>query len=123
MTVDGASELPYWVELIRALAPGGALLVASVAALIAWRSHVRQKEANARQRLADRRAEFWRRMVWAIEQVADRNIFTANMGMATLTFLAKSDLARDEDLELLRVISELAIERVTQQDYDETDSD
>ena len=54
MTVDGASELPYWVELIRALAPGGALLVASV---------------------------------------ADRNIFTANMGMATLTFLAKSDLA------------------------------
>lgn len=60
-------------------------------------------------------------MVWAIEQVADRNIFTANMGMSVLTSLAESDLARDEDLELLLGISELAIERVTQQDYDETD--
>lgn len=116
-----ASALPLWAEMVRALTPAGAFIVASAAAFIAWRSHVRQKEADERQKLADRRAEFWRRMVWAIEQVADRNIFTANMGMTVLTSLAESDLARDEDMELLLGISELAIERVTQQDYDETD--
>ncbi|WP_248760586.1 hypothetical protein [Pseudarthrobacter sp. SSS035] len=49
---------------------------------------------------ADSRAEWWRRTQWALDRALDQDEGTKALGLATLNVLARSELARAEELEL-----------------------
>ena len=100
------SELPAWVEYVSALAPAGVAIIASVAAMIAWRSHVRQQRT-------DQRNVFWDRLVWALDQCSDRDadIYSVNMGMVVLTSLARDSLMTPEDIDMIEQVNEIVVDR------------
>ena len=57
-----------------------------------------------RQRaIADDRAEWWKRTQWALDSALDRDEDTKALGLAALEVLARSELARNEELELLDI--------------------
>ncbi|MHA7288497.1 hypothetical protein ACX80V_02450 [Arthrobacter sp. MDT3-24] len=49
---------------------------------------------------ADSRAEWWRRTQWALDRALDEDKGTSALGLATLNVLARSELARTEELKL-----------------------
>ena len=111
--MGGTADLPLWVEYVRALAPAGAFVVASVAALIAWRSHVRQKRT-------DRHAALWTSMVWAVDQVTEaQDIYQLRMGMSVLTHLADDPLTDARDDKLLSEVNQIVGQRILARDFDE----
>jgi hypothetical protein len=65
----------------------------------------READAQAlRQKTeADSRAEWWRRTQWALDRALDEDEGTKALGLATLEVLARSDLARTEELELFDI--------------------
>lgn len=50
-----------------------------------------------------RRAEWWRRTPWALDRALDPGEGTKALGLATLEVLARSGLARTEELELFDI--------------------
>lgn len=63
---------------------------------MAWRT-LRQKA------VADDRAEWWKRTQWALDRALDEEGDSKALGLAALDVLARSELARDEELELLDI--------------------
>ncbi len=63
---------------------------------MAWRT-LRQKA------IADDRAEWWKRTEWALERALNQDEDIKALGLAALDVLARSELARDEELELLDI--------------------
>ncbi|MEP7762798.1 hypothetical protein [Sanguibacter sp. 25GB23B1] len=88
------SSLPAWVEWVSSLAPFFTLLAALIAGSIAV--------ASLRQRTrADAKTEWWTRFAWASDLVLDSRPESQEIGVRTLTLLARSDLAHAEELELV----------------------
>lgn len=118
--MGSVSDLPAWVAYVSALAPAGVAIVASIAAIIAWRSRVRQKRT-------DQRNVFWDRLVWARDQCSDQDadIYSVNMGMVVLTSLAKDSLMTAEDIEMIEQVNDIVVDRFSgippEEDEESTD--
>jgi hypothetical protein len=96
-----------WWQIVAALGPLAVLAGAVLAAFIGWRT-LRQKAAADAQALtqrtrADDRAEWWKRTQWALDKALDADEDAKALGLASLAVLARSDLAREEELELLDI--------------------
>lgn len=103
--MGSAADLPLWAAFVAALAPAGALLVASIAALIAWRSHARQKRADRHQNL-------WTSLTWALDQLADpQDEYKVKLGMSVLTSLGRDPLIDKTDNRLLGEVNAIVAER------------
>lgn len=63
---------------------------------MAWRT-LRQKA------VADDRAEWWKRTQWALDRALGEDGDSKALGLAALDVLARSELARNEELELLDI--------------------
>jgi hypothetical protein len=85
-----------WWQIVAALAPVAVLIAAAVGAFMAWQT-LRQKA------IADDRAEWWKRTQWALDSALDEDEDTRALGLAALEVLASSELARNEELELLDI--------------------
>jgi hypothetical protein len=100
------------------LGPLAVLIAALLAFYINWRTlkqrtaadatALDQKRAADTQALlqkteADSRAEWWRRTQWALDRALDPDEGTKALGLATLEVLARSELARTEELELFDI--------------------
>ncbi len=88
-------EVPGTLQVISALGPVFALAAAVIAALIAYGT-LQQRRA------ADAKSEWWRRTQWALEQLLSGDPQRANVGTSMLNVLVASDLATEEELDLLR---------------------
>lgn len=102
------SELPTWLQVAIAAAPLGVLLVglgggivasfgtvvATVGAYVAYRSY-RQRQ------YADNRAEWWRRVQFAISASASERELEARIGDELLTLFALDETAAKEEQRLL----------------------
>ncbi|MEX5236013.1 hypothetical protein [Kocuria arenosa] len=105
-----AADLPLWAAFVAALAPAGALLVASIAAAIAWRSHVRQKRA-------DRHQELWMSLTWALDQLQDpKDSYRVQLGMTVLTSLGADPLINKTDNKLLDKVNKIVAARSAPED-------
>lgn len=96
-----------WWQIVAALGPLAVLAGAVLAAFIGWRT-LRQKAVADAQALkqrtrADDRAEWWKRTQWALDKALDADEDAKAIGLASLAVLARSDLAREEELELLDI--------------------
>ncbi|MCS3789072.1 hypothetical protein HNP11_003264 [Tsukamurella ocularis] len=60
---------------------------------------MRQKERS------ERRAEWWRRVTWAIERTTEPNVTVARTAAAVLTSLMDSSLATDSERDLIEAIA------------------
>jgi hypothetical protein len=85
-----------WWQIVAALAPVAVLIAAAVGAFMAWQT-LRQKA------IADDRAEWWKRTQWALDSALDEDEDPRALGLAALEVLASSELARNEELELLDI--------------------
>lgn len=85
-----------WWQIVAAFGPIAVILGAVAAAFIGWRT-LKQKA------IADDRAEWWKRTQWALDRALDEDQNTKALGLATLEVLAHSELARNEELELLDI--------------------
>lgn len=83
----------HWWEILTALGPLAVLIGAVAAAIIGWKT-------LQQRRRADDRAEWWRRAQWALDHAAEDNPVTKALGLETLTVLATSTLAQDEEVRL-----------------------
>lgn len=104
-----------WWVILAGLGPLAVLIAALLAFYINWRTLKQRtaadktaleqkREADAQALLqkteADSRAEWWRRTQWALDRALDGDEGTKALGLATLEVLARSELARNEELEL-----------------------
>lgn len=104
--------------VLAGLGPLAVLVAALLAFYINWRTlkqrtvadetALEQKRAADAQALlqkteADSRAEWWRRTQWALDRALDQDEGTKALGLATLEVLARSELARTEELELFDI--------------------
>jgi hypothetical protein len=107
-----------WWVILAGLGPLAVLIAALLAFYINWRTlkqrtaadktaldQKREADANALQQKtgADSRAEWWRRTQWALDRALDPDEGTKALGLATLEVLARSELARREELELFDI--------------------
>jgi hypothetical protein len=104
LTVSAPAE---WWQIVAALGPLAVLAGAILAAFIGWRT-LRQKAVADAQALtqktrADDRAEWWKRTQWALDKALEADEDAKALGLASLAVLARSDLARGEELELLDI--------------------
>ena len=90
-----AQALPEWVQWVSALGPAVTLLAALVAGGIAYAS-------LRRRRRADAKAEWWRRTQWAFDQILTDDVDRQDVVVAALDRLGTSELATQEDLDLLQ---------------------
>jgi hypothetical protein len=117
----GPVPLEWW-QNVALFSPAAVLLAALIAALINWRilrqrtradsNALEQKREADRDALeqktaADSRAEWWRRAQWALERALSDDEDTRALGLATLELLARSELARKEELELFDIAWEV----------------
>lgn len=107
-----------WWQVAAAFGPLAVLLAAAIGAAISWRT-LRQRTIADREALdqrrtadanaldqkteADSRAEWWRRTQWALDRALDDDEDVKALGLAALDVLARSTLARTEELELLDI--------------------
>jgi hypothetical protein len=96
-----------WWQIVAALGPLAVLAGAILAAFIGWRT-LRQKAVADAQALtqktrSDDRAEWWKRTQWALDKALEADEDAKALGLASLAVLARSDLARGEELELLDI--------------------
>lgn len=104
--------------VLAGLGPLAVLIAALLAFYINWRTlkqrtaadatALEQRRAADAQALlqkteADSRAEWWRRTQWALDRALDQDEGTKALGLATLEVLARSELARTEELELFDI--------------------
>lgn len=91
---------PLWQVLLS-------LVAGSITATAAWfgvRHTVRGNDRATQQReLAARREEWWRRFTWAAELALAESPAKRGAGLKLMTVLARSDLAQDEEWQLLYV--------------------
>ncbi|MFC0484556.1 hypothetical protein [Pseudarthrobacter scleromae] len=107
-----------WWVILAGLGPLSVLIAALLAFYINWRTLKQRtaadataleqkREADAHALLqkteADSRAEWWRRTQWALDRALDQDEGTKALGLATLEVLARSELARTEELELFDI--------------------
>lgn len=107
-----------WWVILAGLGPLAVLIAALLAFYINWHtlkqrtaadktSLDQKREADVqalRQKTeADSRAEWWRRTQWALDRALDEDEGTRALGLATLNVLARSELAREEELELFDI--------------------
>jgi hypothetical protein len=107
-----------WWVILAGLGPLAVLIAALLAFYINWRTLKQRttadktaldqkREADARALMqkteADSRAEWWRRTQWALDRALDQDEGTKALGLATLEVLARSELARTEELELFDI--------------------
>lgn len=107
-----------WWVILAGLGPLAVLVAALLAFYINWRTLKQRtladkntldqkRDADAqtlRQKTeADSRAEWWRRAQWALDRALDPDKETKALGISTLEVLARSDLARKEELELFDI--------------------
>ncbi|KRE53036.1 hypothetical protein ASG92_05590 [Arthrobacter sp. Soil736] len=107
-----------WWVILAGLGPLAVLIAALLAFYINWRTlkqrtaadttALEQKREADVQALkqkteADSRAEWWRRAQWALDRALDEDEGTKALGLATLDVLARSELARKEELELFDI--------------------
>lgn len=107
-----------WWVILAGLGPLAVLIAALLAFYINWRTlkqrttadkttleQKREADARALQQKteADSRAEWWRRTQWALDRALDADEGTKALGLATLDVLARSELARKEELELFDI--------------------
>ena len=107
-----------WWVILAGLGPLAVLIAALLAFYINWRTLKQRttadrkaleqkREADARaleqKTEADSRAEWWRRTQWALDRALDGDEGTKALGLATLEVLARSELARTEELELFDI--------------------
>ncbi|MDQ0673110.1 hypothetical protein QFZ36_000671 [Pseudarthrobacter siccitolerans] len=107
-----------WWAILAGLGPLAVLIAAVLAFYINWRTlkqrtaadktalnQKREADAQAltQKTAADSRAEWWRRTQWALDRALDGDEGTKALGLATLEVLARSELARDEELELFDI--------------------
>lgn len=117
--------LPYWMEVVRAIGPAFgsllAVLAAIAAAVIAYRAYRQRERADGlsyRQRkVADERAEWWRRTQWTIDYASDPDEEKVRIGLRTLRFLLSSDLASEEDKAMVRALLTVVITAREGRDY------
>ena len=88
------SSLPAWVDWVSALAPFATLVAALVAGTIALLG-------LQQRRVADAKEEWWRRFAWASDLLLDARPERQEIGVRTLTLLARSELAHPEELEVV----------------------
>ncbi len=118
--------------ILAGLGPLAVLIAALLAFYINWRTLKQRtaadktaleqkREADAlalRQKTeADSREEWWRRTQWALDRALDADEGTKALGLATLDVLARSELAREEELELF----DIAWKNVSGNENGETD--
>ncbi|HEX9228025.1 MAG TPA: hypothetical protein VF885_15585 [Arthrobacter sp.] len=111
-----------WWQNVALFSPVAVLLAAALAAFINWQilrqrtqadiralEQKRESDRNAldQKTAADSRAEWWRRAQWALEQALSKDEDTKALGLATLDVLARSELARKEELELFDIAWEV----------------
>lgn len=121
-----------WWVILAGLGPLAVLIAALLAFYINWRTLKQRtaadktaleqkREADAlalRQKTeADSREEWWRRTQWALDRALDADEGTKALGLATLDVLARSELAREEELELF----DIAWKNVSGNEIGETD--
>lgn len=107
-----------WWVILAGLGPLAVLIAALLAFYINWRTLKQRtaadktaldqkREADAQALLqkteADSRSEWWRRTQWALDRALDQDEGTKALGLATLEVLARSELARNEELELFDI--------------------
>ena len=107
-----------WWVILAGLGPLAVLTAALLAFYINWRTlkqrtaadktaldQKREADALALQQKteSDSRAEWWRRTQWALDRALDGDEGTKALGLATLEVLARSELARNEELELFDI--------------------
>lgn len=85
-----------------------AILLAAVAGAVVGLLTLRQKAqadafALAQKSEADSRSEWWRRTQWAMDRALDAEDDVKALGLAALSVLSESELAREEELRLLDV--------------------
>lgn len=64
------------------------------------------------RRVADARAAWWQRAQWALEQSTAEQVRSRMAGQLALAHLARSDLATEDDLQLLAAIPDSVVARV-----------
>lgn len=92
-----------WWQILSALSPLAVLIAAIVAATVGLMT-LRQRAR------ADNRSEWWRRAEWALNASLSENKSEAEMGQKAIDLLGRSELATDEDLSLLKIGTEDALE-------------
>jgi hypothetical protein len=85
-----------WWDIVGSLGPVATLLAASVAALLAWRT-------LAQRRQADQRSQWWARTQWALDAAMSEDPARREVGLGVLELLASSDLAGDEEVEIISI--------------------
>jgi hypothetical protein len=94
---------PEWWQILSALSPVAITVAAIVAAVVGLLS-LRQKAR------ADNRSEWWRRAQWALDASRSLSHSEAEMGQKAIDLLGRSDLASPEELALLKIGTEDALE-------------
>lgn len=96
-----------WWVILAGLGPLAVLVAALLAFYINWRTLKQRRTADSealeQKSEADSRSEWWRRAQWALDRALDDDKETKALGLATLDVLARSDLARKEELELFDI--------------------
>lgn len=105
--IAAAAGSAEWWQIVAALGPLAVLLGAVLAALLGWRTLLQRTRADARalaqKTEADNRAEWWKRTQWALDKALDEDEDAKALGLAALAVLTRSELAREEELELLDI--------------------
>lgn len=102
-TVGGMTETG-WIDALSRLGP----VATGVAALVALAVGI----ATVRQRdRADQRDQWWKRAQWALELTLSPHDELARRGFAVLGHLARSDLAAEDEKQLLHAFGELGLIR------------
>lgn len=100
-----------WWQLASAWTPFFVLLGAVLAAVVGWRTLRQRTVADAlaleQKRVADGRAEWWRRTQWALDHALDKDPSTRALGLVALGTLAASELAPVEELEMLESMTRI----------------
>ncbi|WP_247040528.1 hypothetical protein [Arthrobacter rhizosphaerae] len=114
-TLVAQSAPAQWWEIVAALGPL-AVLLAAVAAAVVGLLTLRQKAqadafALAQKSEADSRSEWWRRTQWAMDRALGSEDDVKALGLAALSVLSESELAREEELRLLDIAWKSVIER------------
>lgn len=111
-----------WWQNVALFSPIAVLVAAALAAFINWqilrqrtkadnRALTQKREADQKaldqKTAADSRAEWWKRAQWALERALSSDEDTKALGLATLEVLARSELAKKEELELFDIAWEV----------------
>lgn len=96
-TVLGRTAAPeQWWDIVASLGPLATLAAASIAAVLAWRT-------LAQRRQADQRSQWWTRTQWALDAAMSDDADRREVGLGVLDLLARSDLAGQEEVEIISI--------------------